>query len=80
MSYYFYLARCSYNSLYAGYCKDLTQREEAHNTGKGAKYKRSHGPVKIVYSEKFDTLSEALRREAEIKKWKKAQKEELIDS
>ena len=49
-----------------------------HNSGKGAKYTRAKGPVKIIYFEEYKTLSEARKREAEIKQWSKAKKEELI--
>ena len=78
MSYYFYLARCNDSSLYSGSCRDLLQREQMHNSGKGAKYTRSRLPIKIVYSEEFATQSEALKREAEVKKWTKQAKEELV--
>lgn len=78
MSFYFYLARCSDDSLYAGYCKNLTERETAHNNGKGAKYTRAKGPVEMVYSETFKTKSEAMKREYEVKKFNRIQKENLI--
>lgn len=78
MYHYFYLARCADNSLYAGTCIDLAAREAKHNAGTGAKYTRSHGPVKFIYSERFRTLSAARKREAEVKKWSKEEKEELI--
>ncbi|MDD5470016.1 MAG: GIY-YIG nuclease family protein [Candidatus Peribacteraceae bacterium] len=75
---FFYLARCSDNSLYSGSCKDLAQREAAHNAGKGAKYTRSRLPVRIVYHEKFPTLADAMRREAQVKRMKKEEKERLL--
>ncbi len=75
---YFYIARCSDTSLYCGSCNNLKQREDAHNTGKGAKYTRSRSPIKIVYSEKYSTLAEAMSREAKVKKWKKEEKEKLV--
>ncbi|OIO55473.1 hypothetical protein AUJ46_01480 [Candidatus Peregrinibacteria bacterium CG1_02_54_53] len=78
MPYYFYLARCSDGSLYSGSCVDLKEREKCHNEGKGAKYTRSHRPIRFVYHERFSTLSEACRREAEVKKWNKAKKEQLV--
>lgn len=78
MPHFFYLARCSDCSLYAGTCLDLHSREAMHNAGKGAKYTRSRKPVRIVYSEEFKTIGEARRREAEVKKWKKIQKEALL--
>lgn len=78
MAFYFYLARCHNQALYAGYCKDLTQREAAHNNGTGAKYTRAHGPVKIVYSESFNSKSDAMKREYEVKQWPKNKKEALL--
>jgi putative endonuclease len=77
MSHYFYLARCHGGSLYAGSCKDIVQREAAHNAGTGAKYTRAHLPIKIIYSEKFATVSQALKREAQVKKFPKVKKEQL---
>ncbi|MCH7988339.1 MAG: GIY-YIG nuclease family protein [Planctomycetes bacterium] len=76
---FFYFARCSDGSLYAGTCIDLAEREQKHNTGKGAKYTRSRLPVQFVYSEAFDSLSAARRREAEVKRWPKAKKERLTN-
>ena len=76
--YYFYLARCSDGSLYAGSCVDLTAREAKHNSGKGAKYTSGRLPIRFVYSEKFNSRSEACQREAAVKRWTKARKEELV--
>ncbi|MBT3349333.1 GIY-YIG nuclease family protein [bacterium] len=78
MKYYFYLARCSDESFYAGYTKNIEEREKTHNAGKGAKYTASRRPVKIIYWEKFETQKEAMQREIEIKKWTRTKKEKLI--
>ena len=78
MPHYLYLARCSDHSLYTGTCLDLSEREAKHNDGTGAKYTRSRRPVKIVYHEEYATLSEARRREAEVKRWSKEKKEQLF--
>ncbi|HRH93626.1 MAG TPA: GIY-YIG nuclease family protein [Candidatus Peribacteria bacterium] len=75
---FFYLARCSDDSLYAGTCVDLKAREETHNAGKGAKYTRSRRPVTFVYSETFRTLSAARKREAEVKRWPAGEKRALL--
>ena len=79
MPFYFYLARCADDSLYSGYCKDLANREKTHNEGKGAKYTRARRPVEIIYSEKFATRSEAMQREAAVKKLTKIEKEKLAE-
>ena len=78
MPHFFYLARCSDRSLYSGTCIDVQSREDRHNAGKGAKYTRSRRRVRIVYTEKFGTLSDARKREAEVKRWTRERKEELI--
>jgi len=78
MPHYFYLARCKDDSLYSGTCINLEEREALHNAGKGAKYTRAKGPVKFIYHEEYETLSEARKREAEVKKWNKQQKEDLL--
>ncbi len=77
---YFYILQCKDKTLYCGYTKDLVKREEDHNSGLGSKYVRAHGGGKIVHSEKFRTLSSALKREAEVKKWLRVRKLELIQS
>jgi putative endonuclease len=77
---YFYLARCADSSLYAGTCLNIQEREAKHNDGTGAKYTRSRRPIKIIYHEEFATLSEARKREAEVKRWTKPQKEKLLRS
>ena len=56
---YTYVLRCADDTLYCGWTNDLTARLAAHNSGKGAKYTRGRGPVTLVYSEMFDTQSEA---------------------
>ncbi|MFC1656018.1 GIY-YIG nuclease family protein [Patescibacteria group bacterium] len=75
--YYTYLARCNDDSLYAGYTTDLEEREAKHNEGKGARYTRMRRPVKIVYHEEFKTKSEAMKREYQLKRLKKQEKESL---
>jgi len=79
--FYFYILRCSDNSLYCGQTKDLERRVNEHNfdNKKSSKYTRGRRPVKLVYFEKFKTMSEAMTREWEVKKWTKAKKESLIN-
>ncbi|MEO5646142.1 MAG: GIY-YIG nuclease family protein [Candidatus Paceibacterota bacterium] len=73
--YYAYLLECADGTLYAGVTTDLERRVLEHNTSpKGAKYTRARRPVVMRYHESFDTMSEAAKREAEIKKYDRAQK------
>lgn len=78
MAYYTYMVRCSDDSLYTGYTNDLEKRVKAHNTGNGAKYTRSRGPVELVYYEEYATREEAMSREWHIKQLTHDEKEKLI--
>ncbi len=80
MKYFTYIARCNDNSLYTGSCINIKAREEKHNKGEGAKYTKYRRPVKIVYFEKFNSRSEAQKREAQIKRLTKIEKENLVKS
>jgi len=73
-----YILNCSDNTLYTGYTNNINKRVKTHNSGKGAKYTRARLPVKLVYSEEFDTLSEALRREKAIQSLTRKEKLKLI--
>lgn len=76
--YHVYLLRCRDGTLYCGIAKDLEKRVAQHNAGRGSVYVRSRGGGEIVYSEVCTTRSEALSREARIKKMPRLKKEELI--
>lgn len=72
--YFVYILLCSDNSFYTGYSDNVEERFLQHKMGRGAKYTKSHKPLKIVYTEKFKTKSEALKREIEIKSWHRQKK------
>lgn len=69
-----YLILCKDKSIYTGITNNLKQRFQQHKDGKGGRYTRSHQVVRILYSEKFQTKPEALKREAQIKGWKRGEK------
>lgn len=77
---YTYILRCADGSLYTGWTNDLEKRVEQHNSGKGAKYTKGRGPVRLVYYEEFETKEGAMRRECRIKRLSRKEKEELIQS
>jgi len=79
MIYTVYILECSDFSLYTGYTNNLIKRVKDHNESKtGARYTKARRPVRAVYTERYKTLSKALRREAEIKKLTRKRKLELI--
>ena len=76
--YFVYIIRCGDGTLYTGSTDDVERRFQLHSNGKGAKYTRGRGTLKLVYTEKLLTWSDALKREYAIKKLTRAQKELLI--
>ena len=72
-----YILECGDATLYTGITDDFDRRFRAHNIGKGAKYTRGRGPLRLRYLENCADMSEALRRENAIKKLPRQEKLEL---
>jgi putative endonuclease len=69
-----YLLECRDGSLYCGATNNIDKRVSAHSAGHGSKYTRSRLPVEMVYVEEVGSKSDALRREAAVKRLKRWQK------
>jgi len=78
MKYYVYILLTSDNTYYTGYTNDVEKRINVHNNGNGAKYTKCRLPVKLIYKEEFDSKSDAMKREYQIKQLTRKQKENLI--
>ena len=63
-----YILKCSDGSLYTGITKNLLERVDKHQKGKGAKYTRSRRPVEVVKVLSSLDHSTALQVESFIKK------------
>lgn len=74
---YVYMVRCAGGQLYTGWTNDPGARLHAHKTGKGAKATRAMGAKRFAYLERCADRSDALRREAALKKLPKPKKEAL---
>ncbi|MFA5308905.1 MAG: GIY-YIG nuclease family protein [Dehalococcoidales bacterium] len=59
----------SAGKFYIGSTRNVTHRLAVHNR-RSVTSTKAFCPWKLVYSESFSTLSEARRRELEIKSWK----------
>ena len=80
MGWWVYIVKCSDGSFYTGVSNNLKARIKKHNSGEGAKYTQSRRPVELVYKEKSLDRSRSLKREIEIKKLKRSEKLELINT
>ena len=73
-----YIVRCADGTLYTGWTRDTAARVAVHNTGRGAKYTASRRPVALVYVEACGSLSGALKREWQLKRSRRSDKDQLI--
>lgn len=73
-----YILECADGTLYTGWTTDTAQRLAVHNAGEGARYTRGRGPLRLVYQEFFDDRSLAMKRECQIKRLNRKQKQQLI--
>lgn len=78
MAWYVYILRCADGSLYTGSTTDVARRFAQHQSGRGAKYTRSHPPLEVAYWEATPDKGAAFSREAAIKGLTHRQKERLI--
>ncbi|OGZ45512.1 MAG: endonuclease [Candidatus Ryanbacteria bacterium RIFCSPHIGHO2_02_FULL_48_12] len=76
--YFVYLILCKDSSIYTGITTDVARRLDEHRAGKGGSYTRSHKAEKLLHTEEYPDRSSALKREAEIKKWKRGEKLRLV--
>ena len=78
--YFVYFLECADKSIYIGITTDVARRFGEHKNSIGSRYTRSHRAKKILYSEEYRSRSDALKREAEIKRWPREKKLKLISS
>ena len=75
-----YILECKDGSLYTGITDRLQHRLAAHRAGKGAKYTKGRGPLKLRYLEDCVDHSSALKREFAIKQLPTKEKWELCNT
>jgi putative endonuclease len=81
MGAYVYMLRCADDSFYIGSATgdDLGPRIAEHETGAYPGYTSTRRPVRLVWSEHFDRITDAIAVERKIKGWSRAKKEALIN-
>jgi len=76
--YYLYILLCKDGSIYTGVTNNIKRRFSEHKNKKGGHYTSSHQAIKIIYKEEYSTQKEALKRERQIKGWRREKKLALI--
>ena len=77
-TWYIYLLECVDGSFYTGITVDLATRFADHQSGKGARYTRSHKPLRLLASAPVGNRSAALKAELAIKRLPKDRKLEGV--
>jgi putative endonuclease len=75
-----YILRTSANTLYIGQTKDFKKRMQQHaaKSPESAKYMRYFTSFELVHTESYQTRSEAMKREYQLKQLPRKKKEALI--
>lgn len=71
---FLYLIECRDGSIYTGVSVDVAARYAAHAAGRGARYTRSHPPLRLLGSVAYPDRSSAQKAEHEVKQLSPAAK------
>jgi putative endonuclease len=74
-----YIVECADGTLYTGVATNVRRRIAEHDAGKGARYTRGRGPIRLRYTAVKRTRSNALKEEARIKRLSRAEKMALCE-
>ena len=76
-----YIVQCSGGSYYVGTTRtELETRIAQHNAGTFGDYTSTRRPVRLVYSQEFERITDAIEAERKVKGWSRAKKEAMMRS
>ena len=79
MSAFVYILECADGRFYVGTTRgSLEKRLAEHNEGTYGGYTKSRRPVRLLYSEPFEKITDAIAAERQLKGWSRAKKIALI--
>ena len=78
--YVYFLTNFQRSTLYIGVTNDISRRVWNHKEGKGSKFTSKYKLTILVYAEEYDSISDAIAREKQLKNWRKKWKWELVKS
>lgn len=67
-------------TLYTGVTSDLAPRIQLHREGQVEGFTQTYGCKTLVWYEQHSYMHEAIKREKQIKRWRRAWKLELIET
>jgi putative endonuclease len=79
MAIYVYMLECADGSYYVGSARDTLERRVAeHNAGTHGGYTSTRRPVRLLWHQEFQRITDAIEMERRIKGWSRAKKQALI--
>jgi putative endonuclease len=75
-----YVVACGDGSIYTGIARDVAARVAAHEAGRGARYTRGRGPLRLLVVKAFASHGAALRIEYALKRLDRSAKIALVES
>jgi putative endonuclease len=79
-AWFVYIAECAAGTLYVGVALDVAARIAAHDAGRGARYTRGRGPLRLLAKRRCVTKGDALRLELALKRLQREEKLALAAS
>lgn len=76
--YVYFLTNFQRTTLYIGVTNDLSRRVWNHKQGKDSRFTSKYHLTILVYAEEFDSISDAIAREKQLKNWHKEWKWNLV--
>jgi putative endonuclease len=78
---FLYILRCADGSYYVGTArKELEERVAEHNSGMFGGYTATQRPVALVFAQHFESITDAIAAERQVKGWSRPKKEALMQS
>ena len=79
-TFYVYILASPSRVLYIGVTNDIARRIAQHRSGDHPGYVSRHGAFRLVHLESTNDVRAAIRREKELKAWRRSKKLELIEA
>lgn len=77
-SYVYIMANTYRTTFYIGVTANLNRRIVNHNDGKGSEFTKKYNLTDLIYFEEFTEINQAIKREKQLKNWRKEWKINLI--
>ena len=78
MYYTYILSNAWRTTLYIGITHDIWRRVDEHRQGIGGAFTKKYKLHDLVHLEEYDDVTDAIRREKELKGWRRSKKNTLI--